>query len=109
MRPILLATALAVCLSPLPLLAEDGPPYTDGRRFIEAELPFRVINEMTGRVNARSGPGLDHPVIGQFKPGTSGLMVTACDADATWCEFQLGEDAGLSINMKFVEAYDYML
>lgn len=106
MRPMLLATALSACLSPLPVLAEDWQPYTDGRRFIVAELPFRVIDGLTGKVNLRAGPGLDHPVIGQFAPGTSGLMVTACDADATWCEFLHGEDTGLWIDMRYVEAYD---
>lgn len=59
----------------------------------EPEPVAQVKKDLTTKINIRTGPGTNYPVITQFEPGQE-AVVTGQTADQSWWQIDLGPDAG---------------
>ncbi len=76
----------------IPALTATPTPRPSPTATPEPEPVVIVKEELTTKINVRSGPGTTYPVVVQLEPGQE-AVVTGRTADASWWQIELGTEA----------------
>ncbi|MEW5956133.1 MAG: SH3 domain-containing protein [Chloroflexota bacterium] len=77
----------------LPLPSATPTPAPSPTATPAPEPAVTVKEELTTKINVRSGPGTAYPVVAQFEPGQA-AVVTGRTADQSWWQIELGTATG---------------
>ena len=86
------APTLTSAPSPVPTVTNTRVATTTPTLAPTPEPVVQVNETLTARVNVRSGPGTNYPVIAQFEPGQA-AVVTGRNGDDSWWQIRLEDVA----------------